>query len=200
MADGAYAVGVSDGWVATAGMGGDKLSEEFVLANQLTGNTDEDADEDDLNLLNIDVTPSTGVLYGRVSDQNGVPAEGVTVDVNGQSAETDEFGRYIVDGFSKKGPPAKNPIVVTASGTGYGDEEREYDAEEKANKELKDFEANTPVEFDFSVDRLGDMASISGTVTASGTADRDFGCADQGVRFGFGSAQPEREIARREGE
>ena len=108
VADGVYKVGVPGGWQATAGTGGAKLPSEFLLEDEL------DADDH----LNIDVTPTTGFLYGVVTDNNGLAAEGVTVDVNGESAVTDESGRYIVEGFSKRRPP-REPILVTASGTGY---------------------------------------------------------------------------------
>ena len=92
MADGVYELGIPGDWVARAGMGGDKLSEVFLLRSVV----DEDGD------LNIDVTPATGTLYGHVEDEDGEPAEGVTVNVNGEEDVTDEYGRYIVTGFGPK--------------------------------------------------------------------------------------------------
>ena len=167
-----------------------------MLANQLTGNTDEDADEGDpKNLLNIDVTPSTGVLYGRVTDQNGAPAEGVTVDVNGQQAETDEFGRYIVDGFSKKGPPARNPITVTASGAGYKDEELEYDAEEKEKHRPQRFRGEHAGGVPLQRQPHWGLRHDQRHRNAIRHLRRDCGCADRRGR----AAQPEREIELQKG-
>ncbi len=147
IADGVYALGVSEGWMATAGMGGDALPEEFLL---------EHAVNDDGH-LNIDVTPATGVLYGRITDDaTDQPAEGVTVDVNGESDVTDEFGRYIVEGFDKVKPP-KDPIIVTLSGAGFVE-----------NKDTIDtFTANEPVEHNLSITSLGEVAMVSGAVSKS---------------------------------
>ena len=148
MADGVYKVGVPGGWQATAGKGGAKLPSEFLLEDEL------DADDH----LNIDVTPTTGFLYGVVTDNDGLAAEGVTVDVNGESAVTDESGRYIVEGFSKRSPPRK-PVIVTASGTGYTT---------KVDSTSVAFAANTPTPHDISVTSIGDVATFSGNVRQSG--------------------------------
>ncbi len=156
MADGVYEIGVPAGWVATAGMGGDKLSEQFLLRNNLTSDEDEDDADDHLN---IDVTPSTGVLYGRVTDDAGLPAEGVTVDVNGQTDVTDESGRYIVEGFSGRRPPRK-PVLVQLSGTGY--------ASKTDSTTVSKFAANSPTRQDFELTGIGDFATFSGIVTKSG--------------------------------
>ena len=162
MADGVYAVGVPKGWMATAGMDGDELSEEFLLASTLT----DDEDGDDANdHLNIDVTPTTGFLYGIVENQDGVPAEGVTIDVNGASGVTDEYGRYMVEGFSKQSSP-KAAIVVTASGAGYAT--KEFSTETKGSDKVPDFEENSPAEYDITVTGSGSATTFSGTVTAAG--------------------------------
>ena len=162
VADGVYEVGVPGGWQATAGMGGAKLPSEFLLEDEL------DADDH----LNIDVTPATGFLYGVVTDNDGLAAEGVTVDVNGESAVTDESGRYIVEGFSKRSPPRK-PVIVTASGTGYTT---------KVDSTSVAFAANTPTPNDFSVRSIGDVATFSGNVRQSG------GGALSGVTITVGGA------------
>ncbi len=162
MADGVYSVGVPDGWMAAAGMGGDELSEEFRLASTLT----DDKDDDDANdHLDIDVTPTTGFLFGIVQNQDGLPAEGVTVDVNGEaSGVTDEYGRYVVEGFSKQKSP-KAAIVVTASGAGYA--AKGLSSANKSDK-VPDFKANSPVEYDFTVTGSGSAATFTGTVTSAG--------------------------------
>jgi len=149
MADGVYSVTVTDGWTATAGMGGDKLPKEFLLSDVV----------DDDGALNIDVTPTTGVLYGTVTDSKGQAVDGVTVDVNGSTDMTDEFGRFIVDGFGaakdKDGDPAR---IVTLSGEGIS---------EKTDT-LSGFDANELAMMDFAVEGAADLATISGTVTKSG--------------------------------
>jgi hypothetical protein len=157
MADGVYELGIPSDWVATGGTGGDKLDAEFLLANVLTDDKDEDDADDHLN---IDVTPSTGYLYGRVVDGSGLPAEGVTVDVNGMTAETDDEGRYIVEKYSKRRPPRK-PVLVTISGAGYAP---------FADSTSVSFAANMPVEADdFMLTGSGAVATFSGVVTqASG--------------------------------
>ncbi len=156
MADGAYSVGVPDDWMASAGMDGDELPEEFLLATTLTGD----------DHLNIDVTPTTGFLYGIVENQDGVPAEGVTVSVNGVDASdpTDEFGRYVVEGFSKQKSP-KAAIEVKLSGAGYAS--KTYSSATESHK-VPDFEANSPAEYDLTVTGSGSAATFTGTVTAAG--------------------------------
>ena len=149
MADGVYSVTVPAGWAATAGMGGDKLPKEFLLSDVV----DEDGE------LNIDVTPTTGVLYGTVTDSKGQAVDSVTVDVNGSTDMSDEFGRFIVEGFSagkdEDGDPAR---IVTLSGEGIS---------EKTDT-LSGFDANELAMMDFAVEGAADIATISGTVTKSG--------------------------------
>ncbi len=153
MADGVYALSVPDGWMATAveepGGDGDKLPKEFLLEDKVDGD----------GALNIDVTPATGVLYGRITDDGtDQPAKGVTVTVNGTASDvTDEFGRYIVEGFDKRKPPAKKAIVVSLSGAGYV----------AATDSITKFTANMPMENDLKIESLGEVATVSGTVTRS---------------------------------
>ena len=87
MAAGSYELGLPDGWRAMAGgaMAGGML-------DPLGGNVD------------IDVTPSTTILYGFVRNTVGFGLENVTVSVNGQTATTDNLGRYIVRDISPVRP------------------------------------------------------------------------------------------------
>ena len=164
-ADGVYEIGIPAGWVATAGAGGDKLPKEFLLADHLTSDEDDDGEDDHVN---IDVTPTTGYLYGIVTDDTGLPAEGVTVDVNGgadvdggASGETDEYGRYIIEGFSGRRPP-RAEIVVTAYGPGYGSKT------DSTGSAIRTFKPNTPVSYKISLTGSGDVAVFAGTVTKAG--------------------------------
>ena len=152
MADGVYALSVSDGWVAAAGMGGAKLPEEFLLS----------AEVDDDDHLNIDVTPTTGVLYGYVELTNGQAAEDVKVDVNGKYDVTDEYGRYIVEGFGAgEDEDGDDAMIVTLSGEGFS---------EKMDT-VHSFAANELATANFEVEGAADIATISGTVTKSGSSD-----------------------------
>ncbi len=154
MADGVYALSVSDGWVATAGMGGAKLPEEFLLSDEV----------DDDGHLNIDVTPTTGVLYGYVTlESNDQAAEGVKVDVNGEYDVTDEYGRFIVEGFGAgEDEDGDDAMIVTLSGEGFS---------EKMDT-ISGFTANELVMAeDLTVEGAADIATISGTVTMSGGSD-----------------------------
>ena len=87
MAAGSYELSVSDGWRV---MLGDKGSEDPV------GNA---LDPLGANVA-LDVTPMTTSLYGFVRNEGGFPLEGLTVTANGQTATTDDLGRYIVSGIA----------------------------------------------------------------------------------------------------
>ena len=161
MADGVYEIGIPVGWVAMAGP--EELPKEFLLAGHLTSDEDEDGANDHVE---IEVTPTAGYLYGHVTGGEGLPAEGVMVDVNGgadveggASAVTDESGRYIVEGFSKRRPPRK-PVVVTVSGTGY--------ASKTDSTSVVAFAANTPTKRNITLEGIGDVATFSGAVRKSG--------------------------------
>ena len=45
------------------------------------------------------MTPTTGFVYGRVTDSDGFAVADVTVAVNGRTATSDASGRYAVEGF-----------------------------------------------------------------------------------------------------
>ena len=48
--------------------------------------------------LHFDVTPATGILYGKVTDSDGFAVDSATVSVNNVSVTTDSRGRYIAAG------------------------------------------------------------------------------------------------------
>ena len=157
MADGAYRLGVSANWMAMAG--GEKLDALF----ELSGVVDDDGD------LNIDVTPATGIVYGRVMGKSdGLPLKGVNVNVNGADAAamTDEHGRYIVEGFGKKrNKDKKDALIVTMSHKGVV----QTDTVEQA------FAANDPkLVSDREFEGAAQVATISGKVTEAGS-DRGLG-------------------------
>ena len=156
MASGVYTVTVSDAnWTAQRGPD--------------DGPTDDLADrlEPLDSALNIDVTPTTGYVFGTVSDNKGLRAPGVSVDVNGVTVTTDGEGRYVAEGFgaanyTKPGATVaqKNRSIVRANDPGQGD---------MAVVGNVAFAANTPTRVDFTVAQATDIAYVSGRVVHSGT-------------------------------
>ena len=123
------------------------------------------------SILNIDVAPKTGYVYGVVTDAKGLRASGVAVSVNGVEVETDDQGRYIAEGFlsaSYRAPGAtrtsRNRTVVRAFDPGKGS------MEVVAGGNIA-FAANTPRRVDFSVSAAADIATVSGMVTHSSGGD-----------------------------
>ena len=160
MAAGVYKVTVPKGWTAKIGTPDDATGSAAVTFNPLAGDAQ------------IDVTPTTGILYGRVNGSDNFPLDSTTVDVNGMSTETDEFGRYIVDGFAHRtgaNNSRTNPdwrrqriVVVTASRGG-------FDA--VADTMLFNPTVNTPTEYNIDLAGTAQTATVSGRVTAFGSDD-----------------------------
>ncbi len=158
MAAGVYKVTVPTGWVAKVGGPADASGLAATAFNPLAGDTQ------------VDVTPTWGILYGRVTGAAGFPLDSTTVSVNGMSTETDEFGRYIVDGFAHRtgaNTAATNPdwrrqriVVVTASRGGF---------DVKADTMLFNGTVNNPTEHNIPLDGTAETATVSGTVTAFGS-------------------------------
>ena len=151
VAAGVYEVSVPSGWRAR--MGG-KGSEAAVgnAFNPLAGDVD------------LDVTPSTATLYGRVSGSDGFALDSVSVTVNGQSVETDASGRYIVDGIAAQSRKIgstthRNKIFLEASRAGF----------DNSDLMILDFAANSVERHDFAMGGTAKTASVSGTVTAFGS-------------------------------
>ena len=172
MAAGAYQLAVSSGWKAN-------LPKLFDLS---------DVADDDGN-VNIDVTPATGIVYGRVMGKAiGLPLAGVQVNVNGVDAAdvTDRHGRYIVEGFGNKKNKTKDAVFVTLSYKGEVDEQDPMD---------RAFKANTPGMLDLTFQGGAQVATISGKVTAAGS---DKGLAGVEITLMVGQRRPEAEQPERE--
>ena len=144
VAAGVYKFGVPAGWASSAGSG------DFdPLAGDVTG---------------ITVTPKTATVYGNVVDDKGFVLEGASVDANGMSAMTDQYGRYIIDGISAVANDDGDDVInVVASKDG-----------QKKTVELDWGTADVGPNKVYRVGNLmvsaaGATASISGTVRASGT-------------------------------
>ena len=114
--------------------------------------------------LNIDVSPSTGYVFGTVTDNMGRRVPGVTVDVNGATGVSDAQGRYIVEGFGSRSYRAPNATrstpnrsIVSVDDPGAGN--MRYITNFR-------FTANNPTRYDISgVDQAADVAVFSGRVT-----------------------------------
>ena len=148
IASGAYALSVPSGWRA---MDGGKGS-EMKLGNALNPLGDS---------LQLDVTPATGLVYGRVTDGAGFAMDSVTVTANGVSTMTDADGRYIIDGISSE--------TRTISKVKQPDKIFVETAEGGLVKPYLEFAANKPQPQDISLSGAALTASVSGTVRASGS-------------------------------
>ena len=151
VAAGVYKLEVPSGWRAKMGGKGATADVGGVLS-PLAGDVE------------LDVTPSTATLYGRVTGGDGFPLDSVTVTANSVSAMTDAHGRYILEGLVGEtrrisNVPHTNKIFLQASGAGFNNSELA----------IVDFAANAPMEQNIDLSGVGKRASISGTVRASGT-------------------------------
>ena len=159
MAAGVYKVTVPDGWVAKVGGPDDAAGSAAAAFNPLAGDTQ------------VDVTPTWGILYGRVTGSDGFALDSTTVSVNGMAAETDEYGRYVVDGFTARrasrnaptNPAFRNQLVAVVTAERGG-----FDA--VADTMLFAGTVNTPTEHDISLAGTAETATVSGTVTAFGSS------------------------------
>ena len=174
MAAGAYDLGIPDGWMAMAG--------------------DMDAD-DALSPLasdvDLQVMPSTAILYGFVRNTDGFGLENVTVTVNGQTATTDDLGRYIVSGIS----PVRGQLFVNTERAGYpaakadSTNNPKYDPGHSSfdanSTPVPGFEANTAKPYNFELSGANNTVTITGTVT-----DSDTGAGIKGVEIKVNGSAP----------
>ena len=167
MAAGVYTVVPTAGWVAQRGGPGTATADLASHINPLAGD------------LQIDVTPATGFVYGRVTDTDGFAVADVIVAVNGRTATSDAFGRYAVEGFPAQTrrigiTTHRNKTFVQTNTTGHN-----------PSTQVVDFAANTPRKHDITLEGATKTASVSGTVRSSGT-----GLPLKGVRIMVNSANP----------
>ena len=109
--------------------------------------------------LNIDVTPTTGYVYGTVKDSENLRLADVTVHVNGKTVTTDSNGRYIVNGFGRGSCTGYRGSNLTCVQT----------AEEGSapTTTARSFSANSPTRVDITISDAAEVTWISGTVTLS---------------------------------
>ena len=150
IAAGVYTLSVSDGWRARMGPKG---------ATDMVGDAFNPLDGD----VSLDVTPATTTVYGYVRDSEDFPVDSVTVTVNGVTATTDVHGRYIaeyVGSATRKIGSAthRNSVFVETAHEG-----------SRKTQDIQLFTANSRIQQDVELSGVGTTASISGTVTASGS-------------------------------
>ncbi len=141
IAAGVYKLAVPAGWQAMLGAKGSttKLGDAFSPLD---------------TAVMIDVTPTTTVVYGIVTGSDKFRVDSVMVDVNGMTAMTDMYGRYIVEGV----PAKKDSLYAKGMRKGFSD------GSGKAA-----FTANSPTRIDFAMGGSGDPVFYSGKVVASGS-------------------------------
>ena len=167
MAAGVYTVAATPGWVAQRGT-------PTAATNDLAGHINPLAGD-----LQIDVTPATGFVYGRVVDDFGFAVADVIVAVNGRTATSDAAGRYAVEGFLAQTRRIgttihRNKSFVQTNTAGHN-----------PSTQVVDFAANTPREEDITLVGATKTASVSGTVRSSGT-----GLPLKGVRIMVNGKDP----------
>ncbi len=151
VAAGVYEANASDGWrVRVGGRGSEtELTDEL---DPLGGD------------VHLDVTPSTGTVYGRVTGIDGFPRDGAAVTANGKKTTTDAFGRYVLEGIAGEtrrigGTTHANRIFVNAAPADGG---RDADA-------VVAFAANALIRVDVVLSGAHETATVEGAVRASGS-------------------------------
>ena len=150
IASGVYTVSVPDGWRARMGPK-DATAMVGNALNPLVGD------------VSLDVTPATTTVYGYVRDTEDFPVADVTVNVNGVEAVSDIHGRYIAEYVGSEDRTIKrvkhdDMVFVETAHEGNG-----------PTLDSMRFAANSRINQDVELSGAGTTASISGTVTASGS-------------------------------
>ena len=118
--------------------------------------------------VHISIRPTTLTFYGHVVGADDFAVADVTVNVNGESAMTDEAGRYIIKGINRvwyyddddnrrrgyiwsTAREGQNPVTDTLPSS-------------------IAISPNDPYEFDIDLTSVGEFATVSGTVRASGSS------------------------------
>ncbi len=109
--------------------------------------------------VELEVTPSTGTVYGRVKGSDGFPIDSATVTANGKTAMTDLYGRYVIAGVSSASRSAMtNKFFVKAT-----------KGATTTKDSVRAFVANGLEMVDIAFGGTASKATVSGKVTASGS-------------------------------
>ncbi len=171
MAAGFYSVSVPSGWSADVGKE-IRLEDEVADVeekNETIKAKDEDGPFHATDSVHINVRPSTGTLYGVVSDGSD-PIEGAIVTVNGVSAETDIDGRYIVEGYSSQRSLVRDALYMTVSADGFKTQTDNPGSRASTRFGVKgdarvSFAANDPQMRNVELAESDVLATVAGTVT-----------------------------------
>ena len=158
--DGNYKLSASSGWWDDTNYRGD-----------ISYTTDESADDPSevppaAEVINI--VPRTVDIYGVVTDEDGFEVGGVEVTAAGQTATTDDYGRYILDDVALTASRAQ--ILVTAAKTGYkvqlaGGAARTSTAVRGGySLRYRDRRSHEPRRLDFVLSEVTPTGTVSGTV------------------------------------
>ncbi len=170
MAAGTYTIGVTDGW---RGMVRGSDTEADVALSPLAAD------------LDLDITPSTATVYGKVTAQDNFGLENVTVTVNGMTATTDNKGRYIVTGI----PDVRGQLFVNTDRAGYPD--TKPDSTNNATTDIPAFEANMALRHNISLRGANNTVTITGVVTEAGSGGQGIKGVEIKVDYsGDGSGTP----------
>ena len=184
IAAGAYKLGLPDGWRAKMGAKGAIADVDDAL-NPLGGDVE------------LDITPATATVYGFVVDEDGFAVDSATVTANAESTLTDEHGRFLMEGIKSETRTISRAkvtgIFVEASIAGIG----------KASVTLA-FAANSVMQVtkdgnDLALSAAAQTASISGSVSASGSAAPIAGAKVEVSYDGGGFVAPENKNAKSKG-
>ena len=152
IASGVYTLSVPDGWRARMGPKDATAMVDKAL-NPLAGP------------VSLDVTPATTTVYGYVRDKEDFPVADVTVNVNGVEATSDIHGRYIAEYVPNVA--SRKIGNVTHTNSVFVETSHEGNA---YTRNIQKFAANSRILQDVKLSGAGTTtASISGTVTASGS-------------------------------
>ncbi len=162
IAAGAYKLNVPAGWRARMG----PKDATDMLGNALNPLASDVA---------IDVTPATQTVYGFVTGADGFGVDSVEVTVNNVTAMTDALGRYIAEGVAG----VRGKVFVSTSREG-------YQSAAKPDSTSITFAMNNLVPHDIELQGVTKTATVSGTVTASGTNE-----GVGGVRIRVDGGDPE---------
>ena len=169
IAEGVYELEVPRGWRARVGAPADAAGNAADSVSPLQAD------------LHIDLTPTTGYVYGVVTDAaTGEPLKDIDVNVNGVTATSDASGRYVARGFS-----ARN---IRRAGENFTRRNRTQIStrEAGATATTRDFPfaANSPRRYDIAINKAK-ITKVSGRVTKSGT-----GVGVSGVEILFDGRAP----------
>ena len=194
IAAGVYDLSIPAGWRARLG---DKAAEGSATAvsTALTPLGDD---------IMIDVTPATGILYGRVTGSGGFPLDSVTVTVNGKSTVTDEFGRYIIRDYGNgqtRNSEHAGKLFMSVAAPGFDTKSNDPDYRAggvrgsfsitHADGTHPEFAANMPVKLDIPLEGTALTTLFDGSVTHNGSPVDG---ASIMVDYGDGRVPPENAV------